>query len=126
MEGLTEYVPLNYLMILEPLEIRVVSGNTFNFADSHAIWQEYGLEGTLELFQFFSEENCDYPSKEGGLKVSIALFFYCIMDKCFAHCQAWWRLLRSFIRIPFSLLMAMHVEYLWKIQLFLLAFAVLL
>ncbi|XP_062212209.1 uncharacterized protein LOC133913161 [Phragmites australis] len=25
--------------------------------------REYGLEGTLELFQFFSEENCDYPSK---------------------------------------------------------------
>ncbi|CAD6206400.1 unnamed protein product [Miscanthus lutarioriparius] len=24
--------------------------------------REYGLEGTLELFQFFSEENCDYPS----------------------------------------------------------------
>ncbi|XP_066386265.1 uncharacterized protein [Miscanthus floridulus] len=23
--------------------------------------REYGLEGTLELFQFFSEENCDYP-----------------------------------------------------------------
>uniref|UniRef100_A0A0E0D5M7 WASH1 WAHD domain-containing protein n=1 Tax=Oryza meridionalis TaxID=40149 RepID=A0A0E0D5M7_9ORYZ len=31
--------------------------------------REYGLEGTLELFQFFSEENCDYTSKEGRLKV---------------------------------------------------------
>uniref|UniRef100_A0A0E0D5M8 WASH1 WAHD domain-containing protein n=1 Tax=Oryza meridionalis TaxID=40149 RepID=A0A0E0D5M8_9ORYZ len=30
--------------------------------------REYGLEGTLELFQFFSEENCDYTSKEGRLK----------------------------------------------------------
>ncbi|KAF0910279.1 hypothetical protein E2562_001465 [Oryza meyeriana var. granulata] len=31
--------------------------------------REYGLEGTLELFQFFSE-NCDYTSKEGCLKVT--------------------------------------------------------
>lgn len=31
--------------------------------------REYGLEGTLELFQFFSEENCDYTPKEGRLKV---------------------------------------------------------
>uniref|UniRef100_J3LS68 WASH1 WAHD domain-containing protein n=1 Tax=Oryza brachyantha TaxID=4533 RepID=J3LS68_ORYBR len=31
--------------------------------------REYGLEGTLELFQFFSEENYDYTSNEGRLKV---------------------------------------------------------
>jgi hypothetical protein len=43
----------------------------FNFADRQVLWQEYGLEGTLELFQFFSEENCDYPSKVSGLKLSI-------------------------------------------------------
>uniref|UniRef100_A0A0D9VY74 WASH1 WAHD domain-containing protein n=1 Tax=Leersia perrieri TaxID=77586 RepID=A0A0D9VY74_9ORYZ len=32
--------------------------------------REYGLEGTLELFQFFSEENCHYNSNEGRLKVT--------------------------------------------------------
>ncbi|BAS86064.1 Os03g0713700 [Oryza sativa Japonica Group] len=32
--------------------------------------REYGLEGTLELFQFFSEENCDYTPKEGRLKAA--------------------------------------------------------
>uniref|UniRef100_A0A0A9EVJ1 WASH1 WAHD domain-containing protein n=1 Tax=Arundo donax TaxID=35708 RepID=A0A0A9EVJ1_ARUDO len=34
-----------------------------NIAVNGGFNREYGLEGTLELFQFFSEENCDYPSK---------------------------------------------------------------
>ncbi|KAL6637720.1 hypothetical protein ACP70R_025292 [Stipagrostis hirtigluma subsp. patula] len=34
-----------------------------NIAVNASFNREYGLEGTLELFQFFSEENCDYPSK---------------------------------------------------------------
>ncbi|OEL15982.1 hypothetical protein BAE44_0022998 [Dichanthelium oligosanthes] len=42
-----------------------------NIAVNGGFNREYGLEGTLELFQFFSEENCDYPSKVSGLKPSI-------------------------------------------------------
>ncbi|CAN6315522.1 unnamed protein product [Urochloa humidicola] len=34
-----------------------------NIAVNGGFNREHGLEGTLELFQFFSEENCDYPSK---------------------------------------------------------------
>jgi hypothetical protein len=44
-----------------------------NFSERH-VYQEYGLEGTLELFQFFSEENCDCPSKVSTLKLSILIF----------------------------------------------------
>lgn len=35
--------------------------------------REFGIDGTLELFQFFSEENTGYPSKETQSKVGVKL-----------------------------------------------------
>nr|CAB3498445.1 unnamed protein product [Digitaria exilis] len=49
-----DYRPLFHDKYGSPIATVAVNGG-FN--------REYGLEGTLELFQFFSEENCDYPSK---------------------------------------------------------------
>ena len=34
------------------------------------VLQEFGKDGTLELFQFFSEEHIERPPKEAQLKVS--------------------------------------------------------
>ncbi|XP_008775770.2 uncharacterized protein LOC103696043 [Phoenix dactylifera] len=35
--------------------------------------REFGIDGTLELFQFFSEENTGYPSKETQSKAGVKL-----------------------------------------------------
>jgi len=80
-----------------------------SFSDRHALWQEYGLEGTLELFQFFSEENCDYPSpsKVSGLKLALS----------FDSFLAGLHVINVFWQ-PFSVLILLDINYFCYIQQF--------
>jgi len=82
----------------------------FSFSDRHALWQEYGLEGTLELFQFFSEENCDYPSpsKVSGLKLTLS--FDSFLAGLFMPFNIFWQ--------PFSVLILLGINYFCHIQQF--------
>lgn len=81
-----------------------------SFSDRYTLWQEYGLEGTLELFQFFSEENCDYPSTSKVSDLKLTLSFDSVLADLFISLNIFWQ--------PFSVLILLGINYFGYFQQF--------